>query len=105
VRKADDHLPLGIVSENVAQVLQCLNEDENFEVQSFCQVVSEPCPRNRHQAKLAQFAKTNTLVLNADIYGALDLFDVLGRFLAEVDLFLQRQNTATRMLSIGILIC
>ncbi|PMD33599.1 hypothetical protein L207DRAFT_142233 [Hyaloscypha variabilis F] len=89
VKRSDNGSRIGVISETVAQVLQCLDEDENFEIQAFSQLVPGPSTTVRHQQKLLQSQEQHFLALNVNIYGTLDLYDGLGKFLTEVGLFLQ----------------
>jgi len=89
VRRSDDNSFIGVISENVCQVLSCLNENKEFETQAFCQLIREPLSGIHGHAKLLQSHEKHNLVLNVNIYGAPDLFDGLGVFLTDVDLFLQ----------------
>jgi hypothetical protein len=89
VKRSDKASPVGVISKSVAEVLQCLDEDENFEVQAFYQFVEELDANIRLRPKELQSQKQRSLVLNVNIYGAPNFYDGLGAFLTEVDLFLQ----------------
>ena len=89
LKRRDSGSSIGAISESVAQVLRCLDEDENFEIQAFCQFVREPLAGIRCQPKQPQPQEQNSLVLNVNIYGTVQLYDGIGAFLMEVGLFLQ----------------
>ncbi|RFU29395.1 hypothetical protein B7463_g6915, partial [Scytalidium lignicola] len=89
VKRSDNGSRIGVISKNIAQVLQCLDEDEHFELQAFCQFVPDPLATIRRQPKSLRSQEQHFLALNVNIYGTLNLYDGLGRFLTEVGLFLQ----------------
>jgi hypothetical protein len=89
VKTSSNNLRIGAISKDVAQVLQCLDEEENFEIQAFCQSTLEPSAKiHRHQKQIPS-ERQYSLVLNVNIYGTPSSFEALGAFLTDVDLFLQ----------------
>jgi hypothetical protein len=94
--KRCNNLVIGQISEDISQVLQCLNEDERFEIQAFCQLTQEPGHSSRRPKQEGQGSKSLGVILHVNVYGSSELSGTLGSFLEDVDIYLQTPENCDR---------